>query len=108
MLRRLHISNFALIESIDLTIDGGMTVLLGETGAGKSIIIDALAAALGERLPSDSLRSGAKKAVIEAVFHVAPTHPARGCIARHELDWEADDIILRRELTASGDRKSVV
>ena len=108
MLRRLHISNFALIESIDLTIDGGMTVLLGETGAGKSIIIDALAAALGERLPSDSLRSGAKKAVIEAVFHVAPTHPARGCIARHELDWEAEDIILRRELTASGTSRCFV
>lgn len=108
MLRRLHISNFALIESIDLTIDDGMTVLLGETGAGKSIIIDALAAALGERLPSDSLRSGAKKAVIEAVFHVAQTHPARGCIARHELDWEADDIILRRELTASGTSRCFV
>lgn len=108
MLRRLHISNFALIESIDLTIDGGMTVLLGETGAGKSIIIDALAAALGERLASDSLRTGAKKAVIEAVFHVAPTHPARGCIARYELDWEADDIILRRELTASGTSRCFV
>lgn len=102
MLRRLTISNFTLIQSIDLTIDRGMTVLLGETGAGKSIIIDALAAALGERMASDLLRSGAKKAVIEASFELPSSHPVRSIIQRHDLDWDDDAIILRRELTASG------
>lgn len=108
MLRRLTISNFALIESIDLTIDNGMTVLLGETGAGKSIIIDALSAALGERLASDSLRNGAKKAVIEAAFHIPSTHPVRATIQRYDLDWDDDDIILRRELNASGTSRCFV
>jgi len=108
MLRRLSISNFALIESIDLTIDDGMTVLLGETGAGKSIIIDALAAALGERLSSESLRNGAKKAVIEAVFTVSAAHPVRTTIDRHQLDWSDDELILRRELTASGTSRCFV
>lgn len=108
MLRRLTISNFALIDSIDLTIDDGMTVLLGETGAGKSIIIDALAAALGERLPSDSLRNGAKKAVIEATFNIPSTHPVRSTIQRNDLDWDDDAIILRRELTASGTSRCFV
>lgn len=108
MLRRLSISNFALIESIDLTIDDGMTVLLGETGAGKSIIIDALAAALGERLASDSLRIGAKKAVIEAAFRVSPTHPVRARVEQFDLDWNDDELLLRRELTASGTSRCFV
>ncbi len=108
MLRRLSITNFALIESIELSIDGGMTVLLGETGAGKSIIIDALAAALGDRLPADSLRSGAKKAVVEAAFVVPIDHPVRTSIERHQLDWNDEELILRRELTASGTSRCFV
>lgn len=108
MLRRLSISNFALIESIEVTIDGGMTVLLGETGAGKSIIIDALAAALGERMSADSLRAGAKKAVIEAVFEVSAEHPVRASIDAHQLDWHDDELILRRELTSSGTSRCFV
>ncbi|MBK7185981.1 MAG: DNA repair protein RecN [Ignavibacteria bacterium] len=108
MLRRLTIRSFALIDAIDLEIDAGMTVLLGETGAGKSIIIDALAAALGERMSADSLRTGAKKAVVEATFDTASLPAVRALLAENDLMWDSEDLVLRRELTASGTSRCFV
>lgn len=108
MLRRLSIRSFALIDAIELEIGDGMTVLLGETGAGKSIIIDALAAALGERLPSDSLRNGTKKAVIEASFGIAEMDAIRLFLRVHDFEWESDELVLRRELTSSGTSRCFV
>ncbi len=108
MLRRLSIRSFALIDAIDLEIDEGMTVLLGETGAGKSIIIDALAAALGERIPSDSLRSGAKKAVLEATFDVRSLPAVHQLLTDNDLTWDSHELVLRRELSASGSSRCFV
>jgi len=108
MLRRLTIRSFALIDAIDLDIESGMTVLLGETGAGKSIIVDALAAALGERLSSDSVRLGAKKAVIEATFDVASTESSELLLRQHDLEWDSNELVLRRELTISGTSRCFV
>lgn len=102
MLRHLHIRDFALIGEISLDIGPGMTVLLGETGAGKSIIIDALAAALGERTSADSIRTGAKKCIIEAAFDAAAAPWLAGPFAEANLDWDDDVIVFRREITSSG------
>ncbi|MCX6140274.1 MAG: DNA repair protein RecN [Candidatus Kapabacteria bacterium] len=108
MLRRLSIRSFALIDAIDLEIDAGMTVLLGETGAGKSIIVDALAAALGERIGADSLRTGAKKAVLEATFDTSTLPEVQKLLVENDLSWDSEDLVLRRELTASGTSRCFV
>lgn len=102
MLRRLTIHGFALIDSIDLEFHPGMTALLGETGAGKSIIIDALAAAMGERVSADLVRKGARKAVIEATFDVLSRDAAMAFIREHEWQWDSDELVLRREIPSSG------
>ncbi len=106
MLRTLSIRDFALIDHIDLMFGPGMTVLLGETGAGKSIIIDALSAALGERMSSDIVRTGSKKAVIEATFDVPPH--VHDVLRSHELDWDNPELVFRREIAASGTSRCFV
>lgn len=102
MLRRLTIRSFTLIDAIDLEFDGGMTVLLGETGAGKSIIIDALAAAMGDRVSTDIVRQGSRKAIIEATFDLSQRPAARTFIDSHGLTWDSPEVLLRREIPASG------
>lgn len=102
MLNRLSIQSFALVDDIELGFRSGMTVLVGETGAGKSIIIDALTTALGERTSASVVRSGAKKAVVEAVFSPATHQGVGDFLAQHELQWDNDDLVLRREVMASG------
>jgi DNA repair protein RecN (Recombination protein N) len=106
MLRTLSIRDFALIDHIDLMFGPGMTVLLGETGAGKSIIIDALSAALGERMSSDIVRTGSKKAVIEATFDVPPH--VLDVLRSHDLDWDNPELVFRREIAASGTSRCFV
>ncbi len=88
MLVELHVTNFALIDHLDLTFGAGLNILTGETGAGKSIIIDALGLALGERAGADLVRTGANKATVEAVFDL--THaPAEVRRRLAEAGWTA-------------------
>ncbi len=79
-----------------------MTALLGETGAGKSIIIDALAAAMGERVSTELVRKGARKAIVEATFDGSSRDAATAFIREHEWQWDSDELVLRREIPASG------
>lgn len=102
MLQRLTIRGFALIDEIDLDFHSGMTVLLGETGAGKSIIIDALAAAMGARVSSENVRQGARKAIVEALFDLSSRPAALEFIRQHDLSWDSDQLVLRREIPSSG------
>ncbi len=106
MLRELHVSNFALIDRLDLLFGEGLNILTGETGAGKSIIIDALGLALGERASGgDLVRTGADRATVEAVFDMSGAPPeTRERLAAAGLDSEDDDLLLvTRELSrASG------
>lgn len=107
MLRRLTIESFALVEHVELEFDKGLTVLLGETGAGKSIIIDALSMALGERASSDVVRKGRKKAVVEASF-VNVSAAVGELLTEHNLQWEYDEIVVRREITSAGTSRCFV
>ena len=102
MLQLLHIENIAVIERADIELEGGLTVLSGETGAGKSKIIDSIGAILGRRVSRDLVRSGAKKGFVSAVFTELP--PAL-CQLVNELDLagdEGDTLHIQRQLTADG------
>lgn len=99
MLRALHIRDFVIVTEAEINFETGFTVFSGETGAGKSILIDALALTLGERADSSVLRSGAARAEISAVFDVPPE--LTRWLAEHDLSDE-DALVLRRVVDAQG------
>lgn len=101
MLKRLSIKNVALIERLNMDFDDGFNVLTGETGAGKSIIIDAVNLALGERASKELIKTGAEKASVEAEFSVSENAAIKAVLEENELDWE-DDLIISREISLSG------
>ena len=97
MLTHINISNFAIVEQLDLDIPNKLTVITGETGAGKSIMIDALGLALGDRADSGSVRHGADKAEILATFDIQNNPDARAWLRSRDLDAD-HECILRRVL----------
>ncbi|HEY6631836.1 MAG TPA: DNA repair protein RecN [Rhizobiaceae bacterium] len=101
MLARLSIRDIVLIERLDIDFARGLSVLTGETGAGKSILLDALSLALGARGDASLVRHGAAQGQVSAVFDVPKNHPARAILAENALDDDGD-IILRRVQTADG------
>ena len=107
MLKSLHIRNYALIENLQVQFDDGLNIITGETGAGKSIIIDALSLALGERSDTEAVRKDAEKAVIEAIFGAADNRKLKSLFDENALIW-SDDLILRREVSAKGQSRCFV
>ena len=107
MLRALTIRDFVIVEKLDLELAGGFTALTGETGAGKSIIIDALKLALGDRADAGVVREGAQRAEIAADFDVSAHGPAREWLAAQDLE-EGDECVLRRTIDASGRSRGFV
>lgn len=101
MLSRLSIRDIVLIERLDLDFGSGLSVLTGETGAGKSILLDALSLALGARGDASLVRHGAAQGQVSAVFDVPGNHPARDLLEANALETDGD-IILRRVQTADG------
>ena len=101
MLLEISIKNFAIIEAISLNFEKGMTVLTGETGAGKSIIIDAMNMMLGARATTDVIRHGAPKAEIEGLFSVENSHALQMIFDEQGLEL-GDEIIIRREILQNG------
>ena len=101
MLLEISIKNFAIIESISLDFEKGMTVLTGETGAGKSIIIDAMNMMLGARATTDVIRHGAPKAEIEGLFSVENSHALQMIFDEQGIEL-GDEIIIRREILQNG------
>lgn len=95
MLTHLYIRNFAIIDSIDIELQSGMTVLTGETGAGKSILLDALGLVLGDRTDSTQLREGADKTDISALFSITDNPAALAWLAENELDDDGECLIRR-------------
>lgn len=106
MLKHLYISQYALIESLDLDLDGGFLVITGETGAGKSIIMGALGLIMGDRADTKVIRSGAAKSVIEATF-VLKDGSYKEVFADAELDY-SDECIIRREITSTGKSRAFI
>ena len=98
MLSTLHIENIAVIEAVDIDFAPGFNVLTGETGAGKSIVIDAISAILGERTYRDVIRTGASKAFVSAVFSDVPQ---LAWFAENHIPYEPE-LLIQRELTADG------
>src|SRR6201998_3249478 len=101
MLARLSIRDIVLIDRLDIDFGSGLAVLTGETGAGKTILLDAFALALGARGEAALVRQGAEHGQVIAAFDVAKTHPARRVLADNDLG-EEDELIVRRVQFADG------
>ncbi len=101
MLWQLYIENVAIIEKTSLTFSGGFCVFTGETGAGKSILIDSIGAVLGERVSKEIVRHGAQKAVVSAIF-AGLAGPVLAALAELGYECEDDTVMLSREITADG------
>jgi DNA repair protein RecN (Recombination protein N) len=102
MLTELRIQDFAVIDRLAVRLGPGLNALTGETGAGKSIIVGALSLLLGERASADVVRTGAERAVVEAVFDVESNRAVLDLLAQHGLEPEDGLLILRREIAVNG------
>jgi DNA repair protein RecN (Recombination protein N) len=107
MLIGLSIRDVVVIDRLDLALAPGLSVLTGETGAGKSILLDALGLALGARAESALVRPGAPQAAVSAVFEPPADHPVRDILAEHEIAAE-DSLVLRRTVTPDGRSRAFV
>jgi DNA repair protein RecN (Recombination protein N) len=107
MLLNLQVRDFAIIDRIDIEFEGGMTVLTGETGAGKSILVDALGLVLGERGSAQLVRNGAKRAEFAAEFDVSSLSFARAWLEEQALDRD-DECLLRRVINADGRSRAFI
>ena len=108
MLTSLHISNYALIDVIDIDFSAGFNVITGETGAGKSIILGALSLILGGRADTKVLRDGGKKSIVEAIFNIAKYQNIKQILKENDLDDDGDNLSLRREITPQGRSRAFV
>jgi len=107
MLVSLSIRDLAVIEAVDLEFGPGLTVLTGETGAGKSILLDALGLATGQRADASLVRPGAERAGVAATFEIAPDHPAADLLGERGIACDGD-IIVRRQVQADGRSKAFI
>ena len=107
MLTTLNVRNIVLIEHLDLEFSGGLSVLTGETGAGKSILLDALGLSIGARAEAGMVRAQEQRASVTATFDVNKSHPARAFLGENDIADE-DEIILRRTLSADGRSRAYI
>ncbi len=108
MLVGLSIRDVVVIDRLDLALRPGLCVLTGETGAGKSILLDSLGLALGMRAGSGLVRRGAEQASVSAEFEIEPTHPARRILAEAGITAESDVVVLRRIVNPDGRSRAFV
>jgi DNA repair protein RecN (Recombination protein N) len=107
MLTHLSIKNVVLITTLTLDLDQGLSALTGETGAGKSILLDSLGLALGYRAEAGLVRKGEDQASVTAAFDVADDHPVQHVLSQYDLEFE-DQVILRRTLSSQGRSKAFI
>lgn len=108
MLKSLHISNYALIDSLDIEFDSGLNIITGETGAGKSIIIGALSMLLGGRTDTKAIRREDMKSVIEGTFSLSPSTPLAEILKGADVDFDPTTCILRREISPGGRSRAFI
>ena len=107
MLKQLYIRNFTLIDELDIRLHPGFSVITGETGAGKSIILGAIGLLLGQRADSKSLKNNAEKCVVEAHFDLSK-YNLQPFFEENDIDFDAADTIIRRELTTAGKSRAFI
>jgi DNA repair protein RecN (Recombination protein N) len=107
MLRQLYIRNFTLIDTLDIHFYSGFSVITGETGAGKSIILGAIGLLLGQRADSKSIKQGTDKCVIEAHFNLSK-YDLKSFFEQNDIEYDINDTIIRRELTAAGKSRAFI
>ena len=107
MIRKLYIKNYALIDELDMEFRSGFSVITGETGAGKSIILGAIGLLLGQRADSKAVKMGADRCVIEAHFDLS-RYDMEDFFLASDIDYDASDTIVRRELSAQGKSRSFI
>lgn len=107
MIKHLHIQNFTLIDKLDIEFQQGFSVITGETGAGKSIILGAIALLTGNRADTKLIRLNQKRCLIEAHFDISK-YQLKGFFERNDIDYDANDCILRREINASGKSRAFI
>jgi DNA repair protein RecN (Recombination protein N) len=105
MLKFLKIENFALMDRVEIEFRPGLTLITGETGSGKSILVDAVGLLAGERASQDMIRQGSEKARVEGVFELVAAHPARRRLREAGIEPEDSELIIRREISLSGTNK---
>ena len=107
MLKQLYIRNFTLIDELNIQFNSGFSVITGETGAGKSIILGAIGLLLGNRADSKSIKQGRDKCIIEAHFDLS-RYNMESFFTNHEIEMDMEDTIIRRELTISGKSRAFI
>lgn len=107
MLKNLLVKDYALIEEINIEFSRGLNVITGETGAGKSILIDAMSLLLGERASTDVIRKGAQKAVVEGIFEVGGNSKVASLLEENQID-QSGEMIIRREISLKGSNRCFV
>lgn len=108
MLRSLHISNYALIDTVDITFHNGLNIITGETGAGKSIMLGALSLILGERADLKAVRDSGRKSVIEATFELHDYKRLKEYCVANDIEWDDNVCILRREIAPAGRSRAFI
>lgn len=108
MLKSIFISNYALISSLHIDFEGGLTVLTGETGAGKSIILGALSLILGQRADNKSIKSHDEKCIVEALFDISGYQHLHVFFEKNELDDDGKTCLIRRELSPNGKSRAFI
>ena len=109
MLKHIAISQYAIAEALDIDLSAGMTVITGETGAGKSIMLDALGLCVGDRADSKAVRPGAKRAEVSASFDLSDAPAALAWLRTRDLDSDDEQAcILRRTVSADGRSKAFI
>lgn len=107
MIKKLYIHNFTLIDTLDIVLHPGFSVITGETGAGKSIILGAIGLLLGQRADSKAIKHGAEKCVIEAHFDLS-RYGMKSFFEANDIEYDPTDCIIRRELTATGKSRAFI
>lgn len=107
MLKRLFIKNFTLIDTLDISFNPGFSVITGETGAGKSIILGAISLLLGQRADTKAIKAGASKCVIEAHFNLS-RYGMESFFEQNDIEFDPEDCIIRRELSVTGKSRAFI